>query len=55
MEAKKYANVLGYNYLSSEWYKESYKVFNKDYLSEREKLNKKSKKSIFKKLKTLIE
>ena len=55
MEAKKYANVLGYNYLSSEWYKESYKVFNKDYISEREKLNKKSKKSIFKKLKTLIE
>ena len=55
LEAKKYANVLGYNYLSSEWYKESYKVFNKDYISEREKLNKKSKKSIFKKLKTLIE
>ena len=30
-ESKKYAKVLGYNYQSSEWYKESYKVFNKDY------------------------
>ncbi len=26
-ESQKYANVLGYNYLSSEWYKKSYKVF----------------------------
>ena len=25
-ESKKYANVLGYNYESSEWYKKSYKV-----------------------------
>ena len=30
-ESKKYANLLGYNYLSSEWYKKSYKVFNKEY------------------------
>tara|TARA_Y100000591_G_scaffold141508_1_gene121552 strand:- start:18 stop:836 length:819 start_codon:yes stop_codon:yes gene_type:complete len=30
-EAKKYANILGYNYNSSEWYKQSYKVLNKDY------------------------
>ena len=30
-EAKKYANALGYNYQSSEWYKQSYKIFNKDY------------------------
>tara|TARA_Y100001970_G_scaffold293807_1_gene443384 strand:+ start:11986 stop:12825 length:840 start_codon:yes stop_codon:yes gene_type:complete len=55
LEAKKYANVLGYNYLSSDWYKESYRVFNKDYAAEREKIEKESKKSIFKKLKTLIE
>ncbi len=54
-EAKKYANVLGYNYRSSDWYKESYKVFNRDYLSERDKLKRKSNKSILKKLKTLIE
>ena len=35
-EAKKYASILGYNYNSSEWFKQSYKVLNKDY-----KLNKK--------------
>ena len=31
-EAKKYAKVLGYNYESSEWYKQSYNIFNKDYV-----------------------
>jgi outer membrane protein assembly factor BamD len=30
-EAKKYASILGYNYNSSEWYKMSYKILNKDY------------------------
>ena len=30
-EAKKYANILGYNYNSSEWFEESYKLLNKDY------------------------
>ena len=30
-ESKKYANLLGYNYGSSEWYKASYKIFNQDY------------------------
>ena len=30
-EAKKYAKTLGYNYQSSEWYKQSYKIFNKKY------------------------
>ena len=30
-EAKKIAAILGYNYKSSEWYKRSYIVFNKDY------------------------
>ena len=29
-ESKKYASLLGYNYLSSEWYKKSYKIFNKN-------------------------
>ncbi len=42
-EAKKYANVLGYNYDSSDWYKASYKVFNKDYKYS-EKMNKKKQK-----------
>jgi len=30
-EAKKYASILGYNYNSSEWHKQSYKILNKDY------------------------
>ena len=30
-EAKKYANLLGYNYQSSQWYKKSFIVFNKNY------------------------
>jgi len=30
-EAKKYANILGYNYNSSEWYEQSFKILNKDY------------------------
>ena len=30
-EAKKYASLLGYNYLSSDWYKKSYKIFNTKY------------------------
>ena len=54
-ESKKYASLLGYNYQSSEWYKESYKVFNKDY----EKIIKKRKKqknkvSILKKIESLL-
>ena len=30
-EATKYASLLGYNYNSSEWFKQSYKIINKDY------------------------
>ena len=30
-EAKKYANTLGYNYGSSEWYEKSYSIFDKMY------------------------
>ena len=44
-EAKKYAQTLGYNYLSSEWYKKSYKIFNQDY-----KILKKTEKKENKKL-----
>ena len=32
-EAKKYAKILGYNYNSSEWFEQSYKIFNQDYKS----------------------
>ena len=40
-EARKYAALLGYNYQSSEWYKESYRVFNKDYEDPKDKIKKK--------------
>ncbi len=30
-EAKKYAKILGYNYNSSRWFEQSYKILNKDY------------------------
>ena len=30
-ESQKYASLLGYNYLSGDWYKKSYKVFNQSY------------------------
>ena len=30
-EARKYANILGYNYNSSEWFKQSYKILNSEY------------------------
>ena len=53
-EAKRYATLLGYNYGSSNWYKASYKIFNKDYdLSEKEifSTKEKDKKTIFKKFK----
>ena len=55
-EAKKYASLLGYNYLSSEWYKKSYKIFNKQYEIKkkiREK-NKKDKSGLVKKFKKLF-
>ena len=52
-EAKKYANVLGYNYQSSEWYEKSYKIFNQKYALSSE--IKKEKKSVFKKFKKLFQ
>jgi outer membrane protein assembly factor BamD len=48
-ESQKYANLLGYNYLSSEWYKKSYKVFNKSYRAQKIKKEKKGVISRFKK------
>ena len=54
-EAEKFANVLGYNYQSSEWYEQSYKIFNKNYKSSYEiKKDKKNKKSVFKRFKKLF-
>ena len=53
-ESKKYANLLGYNYQSSEWYEKSYKIFNKNY-STRKQIKKENKKGILKRFKSLIE
>ena len=39
-EAKKYAQILGYNYNTSEWFEQSYKVFNKDYKIKEKKQDK---------------
>ena len=39
-ESKKYASLLGYNYQSSDWYKKTYKVFNRDYDNPIKKLRK---------------
>ena len=55
-EAKKYANILGYNYNSSEWFKQSYKILNKDYVITK-RLNQESTKekdSIIKKIIKMI-
>tara|TARA_A100001011_G_scaffold275130_1_gene284691 strand:+ start:2154 stop:2987 length:834 start_codon:yes stop_codon:yes gene_type:complete len=52
-ESQKYANLLGYNYQSSEWYEKSYKLFNKEYLSKIDK--KKEKKGVIKKFKKLFD
>ena len=54
-EAEKYAKVLGYNYQSSEWYENSYAVFNQNYKKVQldKKKDKKSRK-ILKKFKSLF-
>ena len=53
-EAKKYAKLLGYNYQSSKWYEKSYIVFDKTY-EKNKKIKMKEKKSIIKKIKSLVE
>ena len=52
-EAKKYAKLLGYNYQSSEWYENSYSLFDKKY--KRIKKSKINNKSTLKKIKSLFE
>ena len=54
-ESQKYANILGYNYLSSDWYKRSYKVFNKDYNLEINKPIKKDKFKVMERFKKLFD
>ena len=53
-ESKKYANLLGYNYQSSEWYKKSYKIFNKDYKEKVPVKIKKNKKGVIEKFRKLF-
>ena len=53
-EAKKYANLLGYNYQSSEWYEKSFIIFNKKYKKNIIKDIKKENNSILEKFKSLF-
>ena len=55
-ESKKYANLLGYNYMSSEWYEKSYSIFDKKYeINKKDSTrNKKFTSSILKKFKSLF-
>ena len=49
-KAKKYAKILGYNYNSSKWFENSYKILNKDYKIIKNKKPKVKKDSIIKKI-----
>ncbi len=53
-EAQKYALLLGYNYQSSDWYENSYSLFNKKYKKNTIKNIKKENNSILEKFKSLI-
>ncbi len=53
-EAKKYASLLGYNYQSSKWYEETYKIFDKNY-KKKTKVKKRKKKFLtLEKIKSLL-
>ena len=54
-EAEKYAKLLGYNYQSSEWYENTYALFDEKYKINKKKLEKDNNdKSFIKKIKSLI-
>ena len=53
-ESKKYAALLGYNYQSSEWYEESYKILNKNYVKKLNNKNLANEDSILQKFKDLL-
>ena len=52
--ADKYAKTLGYNYQSSEWYKQSYKVFNQNYNDKKPKKLKTNKKKLLDRIKSFF-
>lgn len=54
-ESQKYANLLGYNYLSSDWYLKSYKIFNQDYKEVNLKEIKKDKKGVLDKFRKIFD
>ena len=54
-ESEKFAKVLGYNYQSGEWYKKSYKIFNKDYKERDTAKIKKNKKGVIEKFRKLFD
>ncbi len=54
-ESEKFAKLLGYNYQSSEWYKKSYKVFNKDYKEINIKRTNRNKTGVIEKFKNLFD
>ena len=53
-ESRKYASLLGYNYQSSEWYEESYKILNENYVKTAKKGNSEKEQSILQKFKDLL-
>ena len=53
-EAEKYASILGYNYQSGEWYKQTYKVFNKNYTAEKKQKKTEKKEKLLDKIKSFF-
>ncbi len=56
-EAKKYAQLLGYNYQSSEWYEKSYAIFDKMYEKNKKTIKQEKKKDniLIRKIKSLFD
>jgi outer membrane protein assembly factor BamD len=54
-EAEKYANLLGYNYQTSKWYENTYKIFNKKYKKANLKKTNKKNSIVLKRIKSLFE
>ena len=53
-EARKYAKTLGYNYETSEWYEESYRIFNKKYKNVRNSKKENKKRNLTDKIKSFF-
>ena len=54
-ESEKYAQLLGYNYQSSEWYSETYSLFNKKYEKELKMKKDQNRNFIIRKFKSLMD